>query len=262
MPIQCRLCGKDFRRISFTHVKGHGITLATYKEQFPDAPILDPELTKEIADKIGAAHRDPAVRASKAAKMSAMPRSATWRQRISEGQKGKVISAETRAKASKSAKARFERDGAIIDQPGAREAQKATMETPEYRMNHALGQASAALAKDIDGINKRLSDELTLRAIPHTREYVTADASRFDFAFTESYTLLEVHGCRWHSCPEHPETHENILPDRKEKRRLKDASKRIAAEAEGWSYVAVWEHQIKRQEDLVAWVRDFLVPML
>ncbi|KKM14088.1 hypothetical protein LCGC14_1709670 [marine sediment metagenome] len=37
--IQCQVCGKEFKQIHHRHAKQHGLTIAQYKEKFPDAPI-------------------------------------------------------------------------------------------------------------------------------------------------------------------------------------------------------------------------------
>lgn len=40
--IYCRICGNTFKQISTGHAKMHGMTVAEYREQFPDAPIVAP----------------------------------------------------------------------------------------------------------------------------------------------------------------------------------------------------------------------------
>lgn len=44
--IKCKICNNEYKRISATHLKKHGITVADYVKQFPNAPLEDSETTK------------------------------------------------------------------------------------------------------------------------------------------------------------------------------------------------------------------------
>lgn len=46
MKVQCRLCQRQFKSISVSHLKKHGYTMAQYREEFPDAPLFD-EATRQ-----------------------------------------------------------------------------------------------------------------------------------------------------------------------------------------------------------------------
>ena len=48
--IKCKICEKEFERISYSHLKTHGITHKEYCEQFPDAPLISEELRKQISE--------------------------------------------------------------------------------------------------------------------------------------------------------------------------------------------------------------------
>ena len=51
--IRCYICSKFFNQISNSHLKkAHGITLAEYRQQFPDAPIVSEEVSNKISSKI------------------------------------------------------------------------------------------------------------------------------------------------------------------------------------------------------------------
>lgn len=50
--IKCHICGAHYKQISNSHLKkAHGITLQQYREQFPDAPIVSPEVLNKISYK-------------------------------------------------------------------------------------------------------------------------------------------------------------------------------------------------------------------
>jgi hypothetical protein len=38
--IKCKICGREFKFITVTHLKTHDITICEYREQFPDALIV------------------------------------------------------------------------------------------------------------------------------------------------------------------------------------------------------------------------------
>jgi hypothetical protein len=43
------ICKKEFRRISNTHLKRHGVTCSEYMQQYPDSEMVDVELKKQIS---------------------------------------------------------------------------------------------------------------------------------------------------------------------------------------------------------------------
>ena len=69
---------------------------------------------------------------------------------------------------------------------------------------------------------------------------------KLDVVFGPSRVVVDVHGCFWHSCPEHatrPKTNrawwdEKLATNR---RRDEDTARRLADE--GWLLVVVWEHE-------------------
>jgi len=47
--VTCMICKKEFRRISNTHLKRHGVTCSEYMQQYPDSKMVDVELKKQIS---------------------------------------------------------------------------------------------------------------------------------------------------------------------------------------------------------------------
>jgi len=47
--VTCMICKKEFRRISNTHLKRHGVTCNEYMQKYPDAEMVDVELKKQIS---------------------------------------------------------------------------------------------------------------------------------------------------------------------------------------------------------------------
>ncbi len=47
--VTCMICKKEFRRISNTHLKRHGVTCNEYMQQYPDSEMVDIQLKKQIS---------------------------------------------------------------------------------------------------------------------------------------------------------------------------------------------------------------------
>lgn len=50
--IICKICSREVRQITSSHLKSHDITISVYKERFPGSPIIDPETSEKISSKI------------------------------------------------------------------------------------------------------------------------------------------------------------------------------------------------------------------
>lgn len=51
MKIKCAICEKDFKQITFTHLKKHNMTIEKYKEKFPNSPIVSEDVSKVLSQK-------------------------------------------------------------------------------------------------------------------------------------------------------------------------------------------------------------------
>lgn len=49
--IRCEICGREFKQITSTHLKTHGITICKYKEQFPGALLISDALKRKSLEK-------------------------------------------------------------------------------------------------------------------------------------------------------------------------------------------------------------------
>lgn len=55
--ITCKICGKEVKQITSSHLKSHQMTISLYKEQFPGSPIIDPETSAIISSKASGRER-------------------------------------------------------------------------------------------------------------------------------------------------------------------------------------------------------------
>lgn len=78
---------------------------------------------------------------------------------------------------------------------------------------------------------------------------------QFDLVLEEPRVLVEVQGCWWHACA----TCDRVSdPHEAERRRARDARKRIQAKAAGWRLLEVWEHEFGDLGVVEQRVRAFL----
>lgn len=66
-----------------------------------------------------------------------------------------------------------------------------------------------------------------------------------DIAFTKAQVAVFVHGCFWHSCPEHgsqPAANQAWWLQKLERNRQRDQETRQHLLSLGWRVVTVWEH--------------------
>lgn len=77
-------------------------------------------------------------------------------------------------------------------------------------------------------------------------DFPVAD-TRPDIVFREAKVAVFVDGCFWHGCPEHgavPESNRDYWTQELERNRERDEEDRKALEAEDWTVVRIWEHEV------------------
>lgn len=45
--VECKVCGNEFKRIQWTHLKKHEMSISDYKDKFPDAKLEDDKITSQ-----------------------------------------------------------------------------------------------------------------------------------------------------------------------------------------------------------------------
>lgn len=260
MPILCMVCGRESQRISPAHVKTHSMTISQYREKYPDAPIISPELSVRLSEAQHEAQGSPEARAAMSAKLKAVPKTPEWNRRNSEGQKGKIIPADVRSKMSVSAKVRYAGGGNQINTPEMQDKIRAIQKTDKYKTALADGQARSYASTRFNGLNDRTAAILSALGLAFEREKVLGYA-RFDFAFPTAKVAIEVMGCRWHMCPDHPKFWINIDEAKVSRRRALDKSKRTYATDRGWTVIDLWEHAYPADDkDAGEWILGLLPP--
>lgn len=69
---------------------------------------------------------------------------------------------------------------------------------------------------------------------------------RVDIVFRESRVAVQVHGCFWHSCPQHatvPKSNTQWWEDKLAANRDRDADTDQRLRRDGWRVVRIWEHE-------------------
>lgn len=70
--------------------------------------------------------------------------------------------------------------------------------------------------------------------------------SRADIVFTRAKVAIFIHGCFWHSCPEHatlPRTNAEWWRTKLEANRDRDQRIQHELQAVGWTVLVAWEHE-------------------
>jgi len=71
---------------------------------------------------------------------------------------------------------------------------------------------------------------------------------RPDIAFTRSRVAVFCDGCFWHGCPTHgvkPKANSDFWAAKLAKNRARDQAVTAALEADGWTVMRFWEHEIE-----------------
>ncbi len=50
--IHCKICGREVKQVTSSHLRSHSLTLIEYKVRFPNAPIIDEETSRAISSKL------------------------------------------------------------------------------------------------------------------------------------------------------------------------------------------------------------------
>lgn len=102
----------------------------------------------------------------------------------------------------------------------------------------------------------RLRKALWAAGIRYRKHY---GPHRIDLAFPEKKVAVFVDGCFWHGCPIHattPKSNGDYWIPKLERNKQRDRERTAALEAEGWTVIRVWEHEIKNPETVVNRIRD------
>lgn len=86
------------------------------------------------------------------------------------------------------------------------------------------------------------------RAIPTLRRTV-------DIAFTRAKVAVFIDGCFWHGCPDHyqrPNSNRLYWDAKVIQNRERDAETARAFEANGWTVLRFWEHEVRSDPQAVA----------
>ena len=75
-----------------------------------------------------------------------------------------------------------------------------------------------------------------------------------DFIFPKARIALFVDGCFWHGCPEHgrnPGSNQDYWTQKLRRNRSRDLSVNRELAARGWRVIRVWEHELRRPEEVL-----------
>lgn len=82
-----------------------------------------------------------------------------------------------------------------------------------------------------------------------------------DYVFSDVRTVLFLDSCFWHGCELHlrlPATNVAYWKNKIERNRERDLYQMRLLRASGWSVVRIWEHELTREDEVVARIRRAL----
>jgi|JI10StandDraft_1071094.scaffolds.fasta_scaffold444140_1 DNA mismatch endonuclease (patch repair protein) len=89
---------------------------------------------------------------------------------------------------------------------------------------------------------------------------------RPDLVFLGPRAVLFVDGCQWHGCPLHysrPRTNPDFWAAKLAANVERDRRQTLDLEGAGWRVIRVWEHEVRDDLDLAAWIaREVEAPVV
>lgn len=122
--------------------------------------------------------------------------------------------------------------------------------------SHAPKATEPAIRKSMrSNRSKDTGPEVRLRSELHgmglrffkNRRPLTGQRTEVDVIFPGKRLAVMVDGCFWHSCPEHgssPLSNASFWNEKLDTNVARDRRNQSALEAEGWSVMRVWEHEV------------------
>lgn len=77
---------------------------------------------------------------------------------------------------------------------------------------------------------------------------------RIDIAFPGAKVAIFVDGCFWHGCPIHgkvPKSNRDYWAPKLDRNKQRDVETKAALEADGWTVIRLWSHEIKGDPSIV-----------
>ncbi|HOU30592.1 MAG TPA: very short patch repair endonuclease [Bacteroidales bacterium] len=75
-----------------------------------------------------------------------------------------------------------------------------------------------------------------------------------DIVFVRKRIVVFIDGCFWHKCPldfQEPETRKEFWLNKIEKNVIRDRKVDLELSKKGWTVLRIWEHEVKKDPDLV-----------
>ena len=118
--------------------------------------------------------------------------------------------------------------------------------------------------------SRDMTPELKVRSMVHRlgyrfRLHRQGMPGRPDLVLPRHRAVIFVHGCFWHwhpdpSCPIAglPKSNLGYWKPKLERTRFRDRTNAASLEADGWRVLTVWECHLRRPDDIMSTIREFL----
>lgn len=234
--IECHICGKEFKRITRTHLEKHDITTEEYKNRFPGAAIVSEELSEKLgkASKTMSTERREICARIARQRFGGKPKSEEHRRKLSESRTGRSWGSHTDEHKEKmrhiSRERMQERRAAGWVPPPLNSDQKEKLSkavkmaraakywrgpankgqkldlSEDQRKNRSLRRcqwlANNPTTKTNTSIEIKMKDCLQSKEITYQHQFILETRKGsfiFDFYLEDRNLLVEVDGEYWHS---------------------------------------------------------------
>jgi len=254
--VVCPICEKEFKQLQYRHMRTHGLTMAEFREQWPDADILSKESSVRRGIACGSFFRennpmkDPEI-AKRQGDMrvgSKRPDIAGDNNHMRSPEKRKQFSENNPMKdpeiAAKSVRSKLDNgwvpfDGCQRDHKNRQRGDAHWARQPE---NYAKVCESLAKRRrkahpfgtSIEQFVRGVLSALGISYEEQTKSFFTEH--RFDFVLFDLCLVIETDGCYWHHCPE-------CFPAMGGRTDFDIALDKLTAD-NGWTMLRIWEHDI------------------
>lgn len=190
--VKCMLCEKEFRAISNTHLKHHGITVSQYKIQFPNSLVYSESTLQKCAEggKIALTQEQRSANGKLSAKLRDPEK---HRQSVTKG--WAKISPEMRKKRMQGAINWLKRHP-----EGSRKALAIGRKVWDEMKLQNPSLTSIPKTWEINSEEKRVLNLVEPYGFKYVGNKYTVDGLRPDFINEEKKLLIEYNGCYWHGC--------------------------------------------------------------
>lgn len=257
--IRCLVCLKEFKIISFTHLKKHELTTKSYREKFPNAALRSQEMLKVG---LGGAYKNKLPEAREKAKQESLQRC-----KLSGFEEKRITGLKKSLKRPEYKILRRKVNSEIGKKPGVIKIRRELMirqnKDSNFRRKIEEGQKKSKFLDEfrqgrmscIHGKVKEAMIEAGIYEGFKSESWINYGI-RVDEVNWELMIIIEVNGCHWHACSVCNKNGECFKDKRVILDKIKERRDKILSL--GWRLLEIWEHELSDMPKIIEKIKSFL----